>query len=109
MAIYQQKRKVKFIEWLDGFKKNPYGKKFKSGPAYLNYMALIEKDLKMKPGEIYSIGKLEELKKLEASLRKRKSFQDRAVRQQYNLMSALHVYQNLIDTLSSNVFKAKSK
>jgi hypothetical protein len=97
-----------YEKWLITFKRNSDGKKFKAVKAYMKYMKTLEKDLGMGADEIFTINTIKELKQKEAKLRKKPKFLDREPKERANLLSALHVYENLIDILSSKVVRKKS-
>lgn len=91
-----------FKEWLSGFKKTISGKKFKSVDAYLNYMHQIETLLEMKDKSIYKLSSPRSLASLEKRLRQNEKFIALKEHRQHSILSALHVYQNLISLLSQN-------
>ena len=93
---------ILFQEWLKGFKKSVTGKKFKSVNAYLGYMHDIENLLKMKDKSIYKLSNARGLKTLEKKLRANEDFQSLKEHRQHSILSALHVYQNLMEILSQN-------
>jgi len=97
--------KLLFEEWLTSFKRNINGKKFTAVRSYLKYMGAIEKKLDMEKDSIYNIPDVTALKKLEAKLRKKQAFMELSEHYQHSLLSAIHVYQNLMEILS----KGKTK
>jgi hypothetical protein len=99
------KNKVLFEEWLSSFKRNINGKKFNAVKSYMNYMGVIEKHLDIEKDAIYDLSDLKKLKKLEAKLRLRPTFVALSENYQASLLSALHVYQNLMEILSKNSTK----
>ncbi len=84
--------------WLEGYSRNPR-RKFKSINSYINYIGLIEKDLDMDKDEIYKLKNIKQLEKLESKLRENPKFKRRKIHNRYNLLSALHYYENLIRVL----------
>ena len=92
--------KLLFEEWLTSFKRNINGKKFTAVKSYLKYMGAIEKHLDMEKDSIYHVTEVKELKRLETKLRKRNSFDNLSEHYKHSLLSALHVYQNLMEILS---------
>jgi hypothetical protein len=94
--------KALFEEWLSRFKRNINGKKFNAVKSYMRYMGSIEKRLNMDVDGIYEISDLPKLQKIETKLRKEESFIKLAPKSQANLLSAFHVYQNLMEILSNN-------
>lgn len=93
---------VLFEQWLKGFKKSISGKKFKSVKAYLAYMHEIEKFLDMEEKSIYKLSSKRSLTALEEKLRAEKKFKSLSEHRQHSILSALHVYQNLMEILSEN-------
>jgi regulator of replication initiation timing len=94
--------KALFEEWLTRFKRNINGKKFNAVKSYMRYMGSIEKHLNMEVDGIYEISALPKLQKIEVKLRTKESFTALAPKSQANLLSAFHVYQNLMEILSNN-------
>jgi hypothetical protein len=94
--------KTLFEEWLSRFKRNINGQKFNAVKSYIRYMGSIEKHLNLEADGIYEISDLRKLKQIEDRLRKKATFMELAPKTQANLLSAFHMYQNLIDLLSSD-------
>ena len=93
---------VLFEEWLKGFKKSISVKKFKSVKAYLDYIHEIEKLLDMDDKSVYKLSSQRSLTVLEKKLRGNEKFKSLKEHRQHSILSALHVYQNLMEILSQN-------
>lgn len=87
--------------WLSNFHKNPHGTKFKSKTSYFGYIHGIAKDLNIDEDEIYKIKNVKKIKSLEEKLNKSKSFNARSLHQKQNFISAIHLYENLLEILSN--------
>lgn len=68
----------------------------------MGYMATIEKHLDMEADEVYNIANTGELDKLEETLRQQDSFKMLSYNYRSSLLSALHVYKNLIEVITDN-------
>ena len=100
--------KLLFEEWLTSFKRNINGKKFTAVKSYLKYMGAIEKHMDMSKDSIYQLNEAKELKRLETKLRRQDSFDTLSEHYKHSLLSALHVYQNLMEILSKGKTKNMS-
>ncbi len=67
----------------------------------MNYISLIENDLDLDKDELYKLKNIIQLKKFEKKLRSSPKFMNRKSHSRYNLMSALHFYQNLLQVLNN--------
>jgi len=93
---------ILFKEWLTGFKKSITGEKFKSVKAYLGYIHDVERLLQMKDKSIYGLSSARSLKSIEKRLRENEDFKALTYKRQSSILSALHVYQDLMEILSKS-------